>query len=350
MLDRLDEVPWSSLDHAYGPADDVPGQLRALRSPDADERGRAVSALYGNVFHQGTRFPASAHAVPFLLELVAAPDTPDREVLLGLLTAIAIGYDESHLPGTVPIAEYRRAAAGGAALLPDADFFEHRESLPEDDQDRLFAHVTVAAYDAVKAGVPLFRTLLADPDPGVRCQAAYALAWFPEEAEGSVAALTGPLDPDEIAAATAVVATGLLGGTPVADDRRLVRWGRAIATRDVPELLRWAGSADQGDDRIPFLGGDLAGLAASALPERAEVLDALLARVPHVSGVEALPVVGEALRRTEDDPDGRRRLLEVLAATPAVWLLGGRRFGNFVTLLAGHGVPHDIEALREYLG
>lgn len=30
MLDRLDEVPWQRLHHAFGAADDVPGLLRDL--------------------------------------------------------------------------------------------------------------------------------------------------------------------------------------------------------------------------------------------------------------------------------------------------------------------------------
>ena len=34
MLDGLDAVDWSALAHAYGPAADVPGLLRALLDPD----------------------------------------------------------------------------------------------------------------------------------------------------------------------------------------------------------------------------------------------------------------------------------------------------------------------------
>lgn len=33
LLDGLDEVDWGSLHHAYGPATDVPGLLRALVDP-----------------------------------------------------------------------------------------------------------------------------------------------------------------------------------------------------------------------------------------------------------------------------------------------------------------------------
>jgi hypothetical protein len=44
MWDGLDAVGWSSMRHAYGPADEVPALLLALRSPDAGERGKALSA------------------------------------------------------------------------------------------------------------------------------------------------------------------------------------------------------------------------------------------------------------------------------------------------------------------
>jgi hypothetical protein len=44
MWDGLDAVGLSSMRHAYGPADEVPALLLALRSPDAGERGKALSA------------------------------------------------------------------------------------------------------------------------------------------------------------------------------------------------------------------------------------------------------------------------------------------------------------------
>ena len=55
MLQGLDEVPWAALEHAYGSAADVPALFRRL---DHDPKGRseALNTLYGNVFHQGTRY------------------------------------------------------------------------------------------------------------------------------------------------------------------------------------------------------------------------------------------------------------------------------------------------------
>ncbi|MDW5326577.1 hypothetical protein [Plantactinospora sp. KLBMP9567] len=407
MLERLDDIDWERLGHAYGSAEDVPEQIRALRSPDAAIREKARWQLYGNIFHQGSRYEATAYAVPFLLELLADPATAEREELVGLLAAIAVGYDEMWLPDGLPIAEHRQQAAGGAELLaaaphPGDDDFdeddgdsEYLESLSEDDQDRLYAHVLVAAYDAVRAGVPLLRTLLAaEHDLDLRVMAGYTLSWFPEEAEGSLPVLAGAVTealgagataadgPDHtVLAATALVAIGLLGGVPdpaLLDDRRpLVRWGAATglarahgpgADRAVAaELLGWAGGESPSDDRVPFLDGDLAGYAGQALAQlgagrMVETFDALLRRIPAVSGVEALHVVGEALKLafpggplTGDVPfdaldERQRRLVRQLADHEQVWRIDGSYFGNFRLLVGGYGLPDKYVTLRSYAG
>ena len=57
MLEGLDLVPWAKLKHAYGEA---PGILRALAAGDAE----GLDALFGNIWHQGTVYPATSHAVP----------------------------------------------------------------------------------------------------------------------------------------------------------------------------------------------------------------------------------------------------------------------------------------------
>ncbi|WDZ86163.1 HEAT repeat domain-containing protein [Micromonospora cathayae] len=415
MLDHLDDIDWARLGHAYGSAADVPDQLRALRSPDEKVRKDALGALYANIFHQGTRYEASAYAVPFLLELLADPATPDRDWLLHLLTSLAIGYDESWLPDGVAIAEHRDAAQGGRELLAakpppwtddeddsddedddsddgyedgDKEYVEYAyvESLSEADQGRLWAYIALAGYDAVRAGVPLFRDLLTDPDQGVRVGAAYALAWFPEEAAGSVPALVAAAEsgrtPGETA--TALVAAGLLGAAPDAalltDPRPVVRWAAAVArarvlgdrTDDatVDELLRWSAVVPEpagDDDSVPFLGGDLSGYAGTALrhagPRHADrAFDALLDRLPRVDGKEALRVTAEALRLAF--PDGRlpagtpataltpaqRRLADTLVGAPGAWLIDGRRFGNFEMLLMEYGLPRDRDELAGYLG
>ncbi|MEO3769016.1 hypothetical protein [Micromonospora sp. B9E7] len=410
MLDGLDDIDWARLGHAYGAADDVPGQLRALLSPDPAARDEALGDLYTNVFHQGGRFEASAYAVPFLLEMLADPATPDPAAVLGLLSVLAVGYDEGVLPEGFPVAEYRRTAEGGRELLAakpppwtgvdesQKEYVEYAyvESLSAADQGRLWAYVELATYDAVRAGVPVFRTLLGHPDPGVRLVAAYTLAWFPEEADGSVAALAGATDAAQgrgVAStagevATMLVASGLLGAAPdvrwLTDPRPVVRWAAAIgrarvlgAAADpatVEELLSWASTPN--DDAagepveggwVPFLGGDLGGYAALALRQLGSqhtdrAFDALLDRLPTVGGERSLTVLGVALGLAF--PDGpaaagapaaaltprQRRLAEVLGRSTEPWLIDGEKFGNVDMLVGEYGLPRSREAMLAYLG
>ncbi|SDH17299.1 hypothetical protein SAMN05216553_11752 [Lentzea fradiae] len=379
---------WAGLAHAYGPAADVPGQIRDLLSPDASVRERALWSLHGNIYHQGTIYQATAHAVPFLLEVLESPECRVRAELLVLLTGIVTGFDEMWLPEGMPVAERREQAIGGDVVLASAPGFDPEswgdldddEPLSDEDMGRLYSYIWVSAYDAVRAGVPLFRRLLRS-EPAVRCMAAYALAWFPEDAEESLRALAAiPADGDGegVVAATASVATGLLGGRPATgldDPRPLARWGAAIALatvecRETPdeavEVLVAAASGEMGEDeRVPFLDGNLAAYAGAALRLTGDrhadrTLDALLGHLSTVSGVSALHVLQEALQLAFPSPpqdrvgypeldDRQRRLAGTLAASPQAWLLEGRNFGNIGMLLFEYKLPSTYETMREYV-
>ena len=391
MLNGLDQVNWTRLTHAYGPADDVPELIRKLVSPDAALRRKALRELNGNIYHQGTVYEATAYAVPFLLEVLTAPECDEQPQLLSLLSAVVTGFDEMWLPAGLPVADHRAAAVGGEAVLAaaprpgDDDFdedeadYEYVENLSAEDQGRMFAHIWVRAYDAVRAGVPLFRELLSW-EPPVQCMAAYTLAWFPEDAQESLRALANVTEGDDegVVAATASVAMGLLGGRPAItldDPRPIARWGAAIAlaTVDGPaapvdavdELIAAAAGSLPDNTRMPFLEGNLAAYAASALrltgdQHSGRTFDALLARIPSVSGSSAFHVVKEALHLAFPEgalqngtgyaalDDRQRRLVDVLVASPDAWLINGRSFGNFSALVGEYRLPVSHDALRDY--
>ncbi|MBV1856550.1 HEAT repeat domain-containing protein [Catellatospora tritici] len=394
MLERLDDIDWALLTHAYGPADDVPGQIRDLARADDDVRIGAYQQLYASIVHQGSRYEATAYAAPFLLELLADEDVPDRPVLVEMLAVMAIGGDEAWLPGTFPVALMREQAHGGDAVRaaaprpdhPDYDDeseYRYVEALSDEDQQRYYRHIELAVYDAVRAGVPLLRELLRAPDPALRIRAAYTLAWFPEDAADSVPALlaaaTDAQDTAEQvrAAATALVAAGLLGHRPpdhlLAAPERVTRWAAAVATAlvdgdDAPdaavtELLGWASGAPR--DQIPFLDGNLAGLAGLVLERltgrhAGKVFAAWLRGIPTVSGSDALTMVASALRVAFPEPvpagtayghlaEDQRRLLTVLARSPRAWMLGEHRFGNFSLLMSDYGLSGSREHLRAYV-
>jgi hypothetical protein len=154
MLARIDEIPWAKYSHAYGKAADVPELLRGLLATSAPRRGEAIAQLAASICHQGTLFSATAPAIPFLIELVAAPRVKDKENILALLSDIATLDDyEPFLLEGMP-----RALPAG---LPAA----FKRSLV-----------------AVRAGAPTYAALLAAKEPAVRGRAAFLLAWLPDTA------------------------------------------------------------------------------------------------------------------------------------------------------------------------
>ncbi len=129
VLAGLAGIPWGDLSHAYGPAGDVPGLLRAITSWDAKAADDAVSELFGNIWHQRTVYQATPYAVPFLARMAAAGIRAGD--LVQLLGCIAESTDD---------------ATGGRARA------------------------------AVAAEAGLLIPLLRDADPGIRAGTAWTLA------------------------------------------------------------------------------------------------------------------------------------------------------------------------------
>lgn len=86
--DGIDAIAWGSLNHAYGPATDVPGHLRALYRPD--DAVDAADALLTRVYHQGGGvFSSAVAALPFVVRAAADPDVRARLDLLELVACLA---------------------------------------------------------------------------------------------------------------------------------------------------------------------------------------------------------------------------------------------------------------------
>lgn len=122
MLDGLDEINWSQLHHAYGEASDVPALIRKLLSQDKDERDKAVHELFGNIWHQGTVYEASSHAVPSLYELLKLPETPDKLIVAFLLADLATGrsYLYQHVKNEKDKVTWQKILAERGETLEDA--------------------------------------------------------------------------------------------------------------------------------------------------------------------------------------------------------------------------------------
>lgn len=163
MLEGLETIDWDNLRHAYGPATDVPDLIRDLAASDKAVRDKARYELFGNIHHQSDVYEASAHAVPFLIELLTIPEVQDKYMILALLQALADGY--LYLSFFPPRNFYY-------------NYYEYRyqrEKLKERDQQRMdWAH---QSHEAVLQGVPLYLELLQHEDKQIREVAAYVLSF-----------------------------------------------------------------------------------------------------------------------------------------------------------------------------
>jgi hypothetical protein len=186
-LTGLNAVTWSQYHHAYGPADDVPGLLRALLSDDPARRETAKWELYGNLWHQGAVYEATQHAVPFLVELLSVEGT-DKEFLITYLAHLAAGHSFHELHQKKSVYDRMRNTPGFQAKI-------ERENLWVD-----------AATTAVREGRDVFVSHANSDDPMVRIATTFISSRFSDEAVlGEVMLALWKEDEDERVRASALM-------------------------------------------------------------------------------------------------------------------------------------------------
>ena len=168
MLNDLALVPWHSLRHAFGDATDVPRLLRALASPEREERQTALKELFACLLHQGSVYEATARAVPFLFELLVDPATPERNWLAFLLASIADGQGYLKIHTSLDEQRWRQ-------LLADRGTTLEAELQREDEVVRA---VRIAVGRAVEQLAPF----LSDSQSEIRAAVARALGQYPARA------------------------------------------------------------------------------------------------------------------------------------------------------------------------
>ncbi|MEU8673403.1 HEAT repeat domain-containing protein [Streptomyces sp. NPDC048560] len=215
MFAGIDEVEWASMEHAYGPADDVPELLRGLASADPAERESALDGMYGAVHHQGDVYGCTLACIPFLFELVVDPGIQDRGCIVELLTSI-----------------------GGIDLDEDDE-----DEIDEEEIEGAANYAMAAA--AVTAGAGVFFELIADEDPAVRLAAPLALATLHSHPVRVLALLRErlPVEPDDAVRMALVEAAGrvALRHRPLAG--RAAEWLSRLSSREYGPRLRLAALA-----------------------------------------------------------------------------------------------------------
>ncbi|WP_433220672.1 hypothetical protein ACQP00_18475 [Dactylosporangium sp. CS-047395] len=180
----LDEVPWADLHGADGPSTRVPELLRALRDPDPAVREPAHSDLASHICGQSV-WQVAAATVPFLVELVDDPATPDRPWVLATLANASLGRRDA---GDLPFsAEAAYPLADGLTDEQErqqtAWLYDDQHEVELDDPyfwDRYLSdRWSYRAYQACVARLDAVVRWVADPDGEVVTRAAALLAWFP---------------------------------------------------------------------------------------------------------------------------------------------------------------------------
>jgi hypothetical protein len=89
----MNAVDWSALEHAYGPASDVPPMFLTIAFGEPPEAIGAAGELGNNLNHQGSIYPATGPAVPFVIAAlkVTTAGPAVRSSLLSLLSGVASG-------------------------------------------------------------------------------------------------------------------------------------------------------------------------------------------------------------------------------------------------------------------
>ncbi len=156
-LEGLSDINWAELQHAYGSAKDVPGQLRALASRDRERGEKALHEFYGNIWHQGTTYQATRYAVPFLRQILADELSPVRAEIMELLVSLAFGHSYHDVHQHMGIYEERDEPEFQAQIARELNDVE-------------------AAHQAVRAGVAQYLELWQSDE--LRVRAIYLASLF----------------------------------------------------------------------------------------------------------------------------------------------------------------------------
>ena len=384
-LAELDSVTWSKLHHAYGAAADVPELIRAWASPEKaspDLRAAAKKVkksvrdhvewcLWGNVFHQGTRWQVSAHVVPFIAGLLdAAPkdDAEGRRFLVNYLAGLALGYPEDMFGGDFDPEGFFASAQG----LVDPG------GAPDHDNDRLYAVWARDTYEAVEADLEVVLARARDADEETALEALALLAWFPRRR-----ALTAPVltaiarEADGARAGHAIVSLAYVDPGAVVLADTLMKHADLVVAIPAACARVLVSPDDVGDDVVERLCTDLGELRDRSWAHTGELgalVSRCLARLPAAHTRRAVQAIarqhrdaeimlklslggsllrvafpdGPAPKRADALSDVQRDALECIRDHGAfTW--GGGQFGNYADLLRRWGLPTTKQDLTTWL-
>jgi len=357
MLESLDQIPWAELEHAYGSAEDVPELIRALRNPDPAVRSNTLWTLYGNLFHQGTRYPATPYAVPFLIELCSDPETPARGDILDYWKSLITGY----------------FTVQERPIWGDGERIYWGNDAQEEEGDDPYSTALHEIYRESLRGHALLLRLLDEDEPPVRAGSAGVLACLATVAEQSIPALITALqrEPSGAVRAAYAFALGELGCTsilreilrdddnPAAQCMAACELARIEADASLIEpLLTFVAEPIDGYESLPGAGGKSTGDAADAiqhLPADVQrlAIPALCDRLQQSRSFDTMPLVRTLLAigfepaavPVTDVNATQRQILRCLVDCQELWTIG-----NLISDFQACGLPPDRQKCAELAG
>ncbi len=357
MLEGLDDIPWKDLEHAYGSAEDVPDLLRALKSSDPKVRSKTLSTLYANVFHQGSRYPASPYVIPFLIELCEDPNLFQRSDLLYYWASLITGYFN--------IRE--------RPVWSDGEFvygFGEPEKL---DMSEPYSAALYEIYKNSLMGEELLYSLIEDEDVSNRATAAFVLACLPTIADRSAPKLRRQLQTEQSGGVRAAIAFALgeLGDFatlrllldekehPAAQCMAACQLARIAPHADlISPLLKFIEDPIDGYANVPGAGGDSTGDAAISityLPKeiQIEAIPKIFDRLDSARTFATMPFVNALLSAAFDVTDTevtklsglQRQVLWKLVDCQELWTIV-----NLSYAFQSYGLPFDRKKCAQLAG
>jgi tetratricopeptide (TPR) repeat protein len=356
MFAGLDDIPWADLEHAYGSAADVPGLIRQLLDPDEKVREEVMWTLYGNVFHQGSRYPATPYVIPFLIELCEDSSVPNRGELLRFWGSLITGY----------FSVRERPSWGDGSQI----YFAGEITKVEPDDP--FAAALHEIYRRSLSAEALLYRLLADEELTIRAESAWVLACLPTIAKHSILMLRQQLgnEPSVWGRAAIAFALGELGDAttlrrlneeehPAVRCMAACELARLAPTEElIDQLLQFIGEPIEGYQNVPGAGGSSAEDASFSvmyLPveTRRKAIPAISARLEHARSFATMPLAEALLSaafesRTEPLTELnslQRSVLLRMLNTQELWSIGNLSF-----TFKSYGLPHDREKCAALVG
>ncbi|MEZ6041851.1 MAG: HEAT repeat domain-containing protein [Planctomycetaceae bacterium] len=358
MLESLELIPWQKLEHALGPADDVPDLLRQLLVDDPGIRSNAVWTLYGNVFHQGSRYSATPYVVPFLIEICKSDDIANRGELLRFWGNLITGFFS-----------IRERPTWG-----DGTHVYFSGQILDVSLDDPYAAPLHQIYKNSLAGEELLYDLINENDISLRAGAAWVLACLPTIKERSLPKLLERLavETNPWVRSAIVFAAGELG--EINQLSRLINdpnQHRAVVCMATCELSRLAPTEEVARKLLDFIAEPLecyehipgagesstgdAAFSLSCIPValRRSSIPAMCEKLENASRFALLPLTNALLSAAFEpqfEPqttldEAQKRVLSSMVNTDDLWGIG-----NLYFTLDQYGLPHDRYSCAALLG